>query len=392
MRTKWGPEAGQALSELAGVDVSQFSELMARIYQGPLEATPWADALEWIRRFLDSSYVTLILRAASRDRRGLMMNASESGLVPDEAAYNSYYYALDPFVGLPGERVVTVDEVFGETGWLSSELYKQFLQPADVRYVLGADLRTESGVECRFRISRNHASKEFSARDKAFCTLMLPHLRRAVEVHSRLDTVEVERSMYANTVDRMQVGTVMLDANGVIVAKNRAADEILAQGNGVCITRGMIEATDAQENRTLNRAVRQAVMGHLGTASPIVEAMPITRSGNKPRLGVLIRTIPLSEWSDDSKHRAAVALFLRDPDRKPQGAQETLRKLFDLTPAETSLAMLLANGMTLDEAADESGISKNTARTHLRAIFSKTGVTRQATLVGIVLGSVVPMG
>jgi DNA-binding CsgD family transcriptional regulator len=38
------------------------------------------------------------------------------------------------------------------------------------------------------------------------------------------------------------------------------------------------------------------------------------------------------------------------------------------------------------------GISKNTARAHLRAIFSKTGVTRQATLVRILLGSVVPLG
>lgn len=69
-----------------------------------------------------------------------------------------------------------------------------------------------------------------------------------------------------------------------------------------------------------------------------------------------------------------------------------MRKLFDLTPAETSLAILLTNGLTLEEAAEELGISKNTARAHLRSIFSKTGVTRQATLVRILLGSVVPLG
>ncbi|CAI8692931.1 hypothetical protein EMIT0111MI5_10306 [Burkholderia sp. IT-111MI5] len=50
------------------------------------------------------------------------------------------------------------------------------------------------------------------------------------------------------------------------------------------------------------------------------------------------------------------------------------------------------NGLTLEQAAEEPGISKNTARTHLRAIFSKTGATRQATLVRILLGSVVPLG
>nr|WP_232071841.1 helix-turn-helix transcriptional regulator [Paraburkholderia pallida] len=380
------------MGELAGLDVPQFSELMARIYQGPLQEVPWTDALEWIRRYLDSSYVTLILRSASRERRGVMINAGASGLVPDEVAYNTCYYALDPFVGLPGDRVVTVDEMFGETGWLSSELYKQWQKPVDVRYVLGADLRTESGVECRFRVSRDHASDDFSARDRALCTLLLPHLRRAVELHSRLDTAVVERSMYANTVDHMQVGSVLLDVNGAIIGKNRTADDILAQRDGLRVAYGSIEATDARENRTLKRIVRHAVMGHLGTAAPVIEAMPITRSGQQPRLGVLIRTIPLSEWSDAGKHRAAVALFLRDPDRKPQGTQETLRKLFDLTQAETSLVMLLANGLTLEEAADESGISKNTARAHLRAIFSKTGVTRQAMLVGVVLGSLMPLG
>ena len=213
-----------------------------------------------------------------------------------------------------------------------------------------------------------------------------------MELHSRLDTAEVERSIYANAINRMQIGTITLDENGTIIDLNSVADEILKQNNGLTIARGTIEATDAQENRTLKRLIRHAVMGHHGTAAATVEAMPITRSFDKPRLGLLVRTVLLSDWSEDNKRRPAVTLFLRDPDRKPQGAQEIIRKLFDLTPAETSLALLLTNGLTLEEAAEESGISKNTARTHLRAIFSKTGVTRQATLVRILLGSVVPLG
>ncbi|KVN41308.1 helix-turn-helix transcriptional regulator [Burkholderia pyrrocinia] len=396
METRWVPQESQATSDEAGLGVAEFSELMARIYQGPMEAPPWAGALELVRRWLGANYVTLILRAAASDRRApLSVHASEHGpVVPGdgEASYNNYYYSLDPFIGLPADRVVTADEVFGETGWLSSEFYKQFLLPSDVRHILGADLRTPSGVECRFRVCRGHAAKPFSARDKAICGLLLPHLKRAVELHSRLDSAEVERSIYANAVNRMQVGMITLDEKGAVIDMNGVADEILKQGNGLCLARGTIEATDAQENRALQRLIRHAVMGHHGTATAIVEAMPVTRSYDKPRLGLLVRTILLSDWSEDNKRRPAVALLLRDPDRKPQGAQEIIRKLFDLTPAETSLALLLTNGLTLEEAAEESGISKNTARTHLRAIFSKTGVTRQATLVRILLGSVVPLG
>ncbi|CAB3799878.1 hypothetical protein LMG28688_05047 [Paraburkholderia caffeinitolerans] len=333
---------------------------------------------------------------AADDRRApLSIHASEFGSampLGGPESYNNYYYSLDPFIGLPSDRVVTVDEVFGSTGWQSSELYKQFLKPHDVRYILGADLRTSSMVECRFRVCRNHASTQFSEHDKAFCGLLLSHLKRAIELHSRLDSVEVERSIYANAVNRMEIGTITLDESGVIIDANAVGNEILGDGDGLRMARGMIEATDGQENRKLQRLIRMAVMGHHAAAAAIVEAMPITRSHDRPRLGLLVRTVLLSDWSEDNKRRPAVTLFLRDPDRKPQGAQEMLRKLFDLTPAESAIALLLMNGLTLEEAAEESAISKNTARSHLRSIFAKTGATRQATLIRILLGSIVPLG
>jgi DNA-binding CsgD family transcriptional regulator len=65
-----------------------------------------------------------------------------------------------------------------------------------------------------------------------------------------------------------------------------------------------------------------------------------------------------------------------------------MRRLFDLTPAEGELALLLSSGQTLDEAAESLGIRKNTARAHLRSIFSKTGVSRQTELIHVLLNSI----
>jgi DNA-binding CsgD family transcriptional regulator len=87
-----------------------------------------------------------------------------------------------------------------------------------------------------------------------------------------------------------------------------------------------------------------------------------------------------------------VAIFLRNPESKEQGSLDIVRRLFDLTHAEASLALLLANGMTLDEAAEQLNIRRNTARAHLRSIFSKMGVTRQTELVRLVLNSVAQLG
>src|SRR5215475_10792410 len=58
-----------------------------------------------------------------------------------------------------------------------------------------------------------------------------------------------------------------------------------------------------------------------------------------------------------------------------------LRSRFGLTPAEARLALHLVAGETLRSAEAKLSITYETARTHLKNIFSKTGTCRQAELV-----------
>jgi DNA-binding CsgD family transcriptional regulator len=67
---------------------------------------------------------------------------------------------------------------------------------------------------------------------------------------------------------------------------------------------------------------------------------------------------------------------------------EAVQQLFGLTRKEAELALRLAAGRRLLEAARDQGISLNTARAHLRAIFAKTGIDRQCRLVSALLKSV----
>ena len=60
---------------------------------------------------------------------------------------------------------------------------------------------------------------------------------------------------------------------------------------------------------------------------------------------------------------------------------DLLRCHFGLTPAEARLALHLVAGETLRSAEAKLSISYETARTHLKNIFDKTGTCRQAELV-----------
>ena len=373
------------------LSLSDFSELLAAIYEGPLEPVPWKTALDLLRRYLRASYVTLMLRPPSADREALMVNSAGDWPITREAEYNKHYYALDPFVDLPPDRVVTVQELIGDANWRESEFYKQFLKPLDILHALGADIRTDDGLECRLRVARPHREPPFSENDKALCTIVLPHLKRAVRLHSQLEVMDSERRLYAGTVDRMLVGTVTLDETGAVLKSNPVAEEMLHEGDGLRLVNGVLRADLAAENRELQRLVNQALSGNTGGKAAVVDAISITRKSTRGKLGVLVRSLP-NTGSSKAKRRPSVALFIRDAERKSEASREMVRRLFDLTPAEASLALSLANGSTLDEAADGLHIRKNTARAHLRAIFSKIGVTRQTTLVRVLLSSVIWLG
>jgi DNA-binding CsgD family transcriptional regulator len=65
-----------------------------------------------------------------------------------------------------------------------------------------------------------------------------------------------------------------------------------------------------------------------------------------------------------------------------------LRCHFGLTPAEARLALHLAAGETLRSAEAKLSMTYETARTHLKSVFQKTGTCRQAELVIVIVTAI----
>jgi DNA-binding CsgD family transcriptional regulator/PAS domain-containing protein len=408
-RRRAEPDAGRCLTRLnesglqaiarrlmhTGLTLPQFSDLLNKIYQGPLEPSRWESALEALRTLLDAKHATLILRAPSQNREGLILNTSQGGTrSPDIASYNQHYYALDPFVSLPKDELVTADGHLGHHTWCASDLYRQFLCKLDIRYILGVDIRTRNGVECRLRLCRGHDSRDFSAKEKALCSAVLPHLKRSIDLHSKFDLLGSEQKLYASAIERMQIGMALIDNAGMVIKTNPAADLLLGQRDGISIEGGMLQFAYVNEMHRFNALLERMRLPPPadGPKLATVDTMSITRPSCKEKFGLLMYRIPASEWTDDNTWRPACVAFIRDPESTPETSRDMMRGLFDLTPAETSLALLLVKGATLEQAAGELMITRNTARAHLRAIFSKTGTNRQATLIRTLLTSVVFSG
>jgi len=74
-----------------------------------------------------------------------------------------------------------------------------------------------------------------------------------------------------------------------------------------------------------------------------------------------------------------------DPLRRERPAQQVLRALYGLTPAECRVALLLGDGHAPRKIVNMVGVTDNTVRSQIKSIFSKTGVKRQGELIRLLM-------
>ena len=94
--------------------------------------------------------------------------------------------------------------------------------------------------------------------------------------------------------------------------------------------------------------------------------------------------MPVTAFGSDLFTSGRVILLLTDltSPLRPEATQ--LCAAFRLTVAEAKLAAKVASGMGIDGAAAALGVSRETARTQLKAVFAKTNTRRQAELAALV--------
>ena len=381
----------------------RYDELVGLIYQGPLEARPWQSALPMLRELLDAQVASLVLRPPSEQDRGAILNcvrpepgATDSdGLAdPDawqSAAYQEEFFTLDPFVNLPTDEVVALADMLTDEQLVESDYYRHYLQPVGLFHILGVDTVEPGGMLARLRFSRRREESGFQASDRELLTAITPHLRRAIQIYATLNRTASERDVYAGAVSQLAVASIILDEQARVLSANPVAQALLDQADGLLLKGQHLHIEGRNINRDLQQAVSAIIQAqHRGEAS-VVRALRVPRSAGRSHLGLLVRPVPMSQWSEGQSSPCA-AVFVSDPDLHEPADRQTLGDLFELTPAESNLAILLARGLSLAEASDAQNISQHTARAQLKSIFAKTGVSRQAELVRLVIKSVASLG
>jgi DNA-binding CsgD family transcriptional regulator len=216
----------------------------------------------------------------------------------------------------------------------------------------------------------------FTSEDAARLARVGPYLGKIVSLAQKFAAFDAASKLSA--LERVNSAAIVIDATGRATQMNLPAQNLL--GANFNLVRGRPTAHDPASNRRLQQLVSFALHAERGSA----QAFPPIVVDRDEAPWLLLEAMPVTAFGSDLFSSGRVILLLTDltAPLRPEATQ--LCAAFGLTVAEAKLAAKLASGVGIDGAAASLGVSRETARTQLKAVFAKTNTRRQAELAALV--------
>jgi DNA-binding CsgD family transcriptional regulator len=284
---------------------------------------------------------------------------------------------------VPVGQVMRPEMFFAPGGWRRTDFFNEWYRPQRLDSLIGTNLLVEGPVSTVVSVLRK---EPFARAEIELFTLLIPHVQRAVQLQLRLSVLEDKQSRSAEVLNRLPQGVLLVDAAGKVRFANRAAEGMLADGAGLRVAGGVVQAARTDETCILRKAIASSVDTAAHGAETAMSRVRLSRSDGRRPLRVLVIPLrPQAPWT--RLYQPSAILFVNDPERDVAIRSAHLRDEFGLTRAEAALALEILAGQGLQVAAGRLQITLTTARTHLAHIFEKTGTRRQAELVRLILHS-----
>lgn len=354
--------------------------VIAATYEAAVAPDRWPHVLEAMRQMFDlgsAAYIAYSPDLHSAD--GVVAGVDPQG---HRAMLNTlfgekvFYRRGNPWH--PG-HIVRGTDVIPNRVFHRSRIYQEYWRPRDlydgIRLTVSVD---DAGVTHAVNLIRPRSGALFHETDIARAYVLMPHLRRAMDLQQRIGRIDMLASAALASLDLLRHAVLLLDHARRLLHANAAAHRILAAANGLGARQGVLHAATATATDRLQAAL--AAGAGAGGKSPRASALRLPRRDGNGALAVLVMPFHHeAHWS--LSRRPAVLVCVSDHAASPAPPGWQLIGLFGLTGSEATLAADLLAGKELREIAEARGRSINTVRTLLSRLMAKMDVNRQADLV-----------
>jgi len=362
---------------------SSYSEIIHLAHHAASKPSLWADVAGAVGRLLGADAVGFFSHDFLSQRGQI---DGSSGLAPEFCSlYSNRIATQNLWITTRHDRTngaLTSAELVPQWELTRSAFYRQWLRPQNFLHgVIG--VLSHSQEDSRYLIAfRRSDAQGFGPAEKQIIVLLLPDLCCAQSLADEFKTQQTLRDMLMGLLAALPEPIMIVDGDARPIIMSAAAECLLAQNDGLSLSKGMLQTASAKETISLRRFIARLANGNeQATTNPSPTEYVVNRpSGEAPFL-LHLAPLPPSIGDTIAKRPNVVSVIMR-PVSAPTLAPSICR-FYGMTPAETRLAELIVSGQSLFKAATRLGVSRNTARTHMKRIYAKIGVHRQVEIVSV---------
>ena len=364
---------------------ARYAEAVDAIYAAATAPALWPQALQRVADVFDDIGANLVYR---RDDNTLGTIVSP-GLENAQRDYASGWWQQDiRFARLADRGYLLTSDAFTDHHVASDDevethpFYVGFLAVHGLKWVVATSISPDPKLDAILAMQRASTKQRYEDSDLALFGRIGRHVENALRLGIRLITTEVTKLALGDALTRLQVGVFLVDGTGAVVFSNPAAENLI--GDRLFVLSGRLRARSAVEHEALQSAIANA---NLESSQLGGMPKPIVVRGPASKQFLVLHVLPLRF----SESRPAEQLFvgarvliMAIPSASGASVDPALvRDALGLTLAEARVAALIASGRPPREAATRLGITEGTARTTLKRVFAKVGVSRQSELAAL---------
>ncbi len=357
------------------------TDLLIPLFQGSGENPRFSTFLERLRRRTQADYVSLILRMGDGPHAAIV--DSYAGIDIRQRAHESRVqgpFDLDRYLydSLRPGRVYSIGEMIDHDPVARADRNRRMAQLGigDERVVRIAGGERYSAWLLMAR------ARECSAADSALLSSLAPYVAIAVENLVAMDRDRLSARINAMGLERTGKGWMLIDAEARVVSADPALSHFWQKHCGAALRPGeRVLGLDLTAERKLAAAAAEMVQDRT------LPARPVLLRGD-PHVEALLMP---AEHGEALAGPALMALCTL-PRPHSEHSAERLAEVFNLPRREAEVAMALADGHSIAEAAGRMGLTLETTRNYSKRLYAKLGVRGQAELVKLVYESSAVMG
>lgn len=366
------------------VTADDIAALTQSLYAAVYDERGWPDAAAALKRMLPARVLAIGAFEARTGGQQLLYGECDD-------AYGEICFAPEvenPVVGAPLGRVVSDVTLMSRREFERSVFFNRWLRPQGDRGFLAINTANQGRITGFFGAGCGFDQRPVEQHDLTLLGRLTPLMTRVVNMRSDLGALRLaERN---RTYDRLDIGMVLVDANGRLLGVNDTAEDVLTSpSSGLGALRGIIEA--GRSTPQLRRLLADAFAEPDGRSG--LGGYMIVPPADGPGRGLALTIAPMPDAGlYGLPVRRAAVVFIQQLDRRaPENLELRLGGLFGLTGKEARVAAALVQGHSLKQTAEMLHISIHTARTHLAQLFIKTSTQQQSQLVALLSMAMLPL-